>query len=194
MTIDEGVRIARYGAKVQLSPEAKKRQNDAFGLILQASAEGIPVYGFKPRLGLGPRGVPCSRATHCRPENSAYITGRLNGFFREGPRLGIGPEVAEEEIVRAMMAVRANTMVYESASPRAQPAAGRHAQQPGRAGDPVARLPWVRPTSNRSRRCWGPWAGRGTPTHLGVRMSARAALAAAGLKPLQPMEAIYTSS
>ena len=192
MTIDQVVRIARYGAKVSLSPEAKKRQSDAFGLILQASAEGIPVYGFNRGSGSG-REVTLFKGDPTAPENVAYITQRLNEFYREGPRLGIGPEVSEEEIVRALMAVRANTMTYESASPamsqllvdmlntRVAPVV----QSRGSLGE--ADLAQV-------KNVLGTMGGEGEAYFQGRRMSAREALAAAGLKPLQPMEAIYTSS
>ena len=45
LTPDQVVAIARYGAKVALSPEAKQRQSDAYGLLLEASTEGIAIYG-----------------------------------------------------------------------------------------------------------------------------------------------------
>jgi histidine ammonia-lyase len=38
--------------------------------------------------------------------------------FRRGALAGLGPEIAEEEIVRAMLVVRANTMSFEAASPQ----------------------------------------------------------------------------
>jgi len=43
---------------------------------------------------------------------------RQLAIFRQGAVEGLGPEVADEEIVRAMMVVRANTMTYEAASPQ----------------------------------------------------------------------------
>jgi histidine ammonia-lyase len=33
VTIDQVVQVARYGAKVQFSPEAKQREADAYGLL-----------------------------------------------------------------------------------------------------------------------------------------------------------------
>jgi histidine ammonia-lyase len=44
LTIDQIVMVARHGARVALSDEAKQRQADNYGLLLEASAEGIPVY------------------------------------------------------------------------------------------------------------------------------------------------------
>ena len=50
------------------------------------------------------------------PENTKLLLDRQLATFKRGASSGIGPEVSDEEIVRAMMAVRANTMVYEAAS------------------------------------------------------------------------------
>src|SRR5882757_10407582 len=46
LTIDQIVQVARYGAKVQLSPEARQREADNYGLLLEAAAEGVAVYWF----------------------------------------------------------------------------------------------------------------------------------------------------
>ena len=46
LSIDQLVQIARYGARVQLSPELRQGAADSFGLVLQAQAEGVPVYLF----------------------------------------------------------------------------------------------------------------------------------------------------
>ncbi len=51
MTIEQVVDVARYGAKVQLSPEAKQRQADNYGLLLEAAAEGVAVYWFNRGAG-----------------------------------------------------------------------------------------------------------------------------------------------
>jgi histidine ammonia-lyase len=51
LSIDEIVMVARYGAKVQLKPEARQREADNYGLLLEAAAEGIPVYWFNRGAG-----------------------------------------------------------------------------------------------------------------------------------------------
>ena len=51
LTIEQLVDVARYGAKVRLSPEAKQRQADNYGLLLEAAAEGIAVYWFNRGAG-----------------------------------------------------------------------------------------------------------------------------------------------
>src|SRR5580658_9360136 len=51
LTIDQIVNVARYGAKVAIAPEARQREADDYGLLLEASAEGIPVYWFNRGAG-----------------------------------------------------------------------------------------------------------------------------------------------
>ena len=51
LSIDQIVMVARYGAKVELSAEARQHQADNYGLLLEASAEGIPVYWFNRGAG-----------------------------------------------------------------------------------------------------------------------------------------------
>ena len=53
LTIDEVVQVARYGAKVALSPEARQRSADGYGLLLEAAAEGVSVYWFNRGSGSG---------------------------------------------------------------------------------------------------------------------------------------------
>src|SRR5665213_1935057 len=46
LTIDQVIEVARGGAKVQLSAEARQREVDNYGLLLEAPAEGVSVYWF----------------------------------------------------------------------------------------------------------------------------------------------------
>ena len=46
LTIEQIVDVARHGAKVQLSAEARQRQADNYGLLLEATAEGVSIYWF----------------------------------------------------------------------------------------------------------------------------------------------------
>src|SRR3984893_4885792 len=102
LTIDELVDIARFGAKVQLSAEARQRQADNHGLLLEAAAEGIAVYWFN-------RGVGDQRETvmfdgdPTSPANQPKIEKIQTQNFHRGALAGFGPEVEDEEIVRAMM-------------------------------------------------------------------------------------------
>ncbi len=117
LTIDQVVQVARYGAKVALSAEARRRSADAHALLLEAAAEGVSVYWFNRGSGSGRErfiftGDPLS------PANKKLLEERQLAIFRRGALAGLGPEISEEEIVRAMMVVRANTMSFEAASPQ----------------------------------------------------------------------------
>ena len=117
LTIGEVVAIARYGAKVKLAPAARKRSDDAYELLLQGARQGLPIYWFNRAPGSG-RETVIFEGDPLSPENKQLLLSRQLATFKRGAQSGIGPEVSDEEITRAMMAVRANTMVYEAASPQ----------------------------------------------------------------------------
>lgn len=187
MTISQVVDIARHGAKVELSDAARQRSLDAYGLLLQGAKEGVPIYWFN-------RGSGANRMTvifdgdPLSDENKAFLSQRQLSTFQRGVRAGIGPEVADEEIVRAMMAVRANSMSYEAASPQLTQMLLdllNHnitpvVQSRGTPGE--GDLPQL---SNVE----GTMVGKGDAYYRGVRMPAAQALAQAGLQPLQPFAA-----
>ena len=187
LSIDQVIEVARYGAKVALSPEARQRSADAYGLLLEAAAEGISVYWFNRGSGSGREkfiftGDPLSS------ENKKLLEARQLAIFKRGARAGLGPELAEEEIVRAMMVVRANTMTYEAASPpltqalldllnfRITPVV----QSRGTVGEGD-----LGPLTNMGAAM----VGAGNAYFKGVRMSAAEALKQAGLEPLKPFAA-----
>ncbi|MGA9025801.1 MAG: aromatic amino acid lyase, partial [Steroidobacteraceae bacterium] len=102
LTIEQLVDVARFGAKVQLSPEARQRQADNHGLLLEAAAEGIAVYWFNRGAG-DQRETVMFSGDPLTPENRAYLEKSQLREFQRGAAAGFGPEVREEEIVRAMM-------------------------------------------------------------------------------------------
>jgi histidine ammonia-lyase len=117
LTIEQIVMVARYGAKVELSAAARQHEADGYGLLLEASAEGIPVYWFNRGAG-DQRETVMFEGDPLSPKNRASIEKTQGERFRSGARWGTGPEIANEEIVRAMMVVRANAMVYNAPSPQ----------------------------------------------------------------------------
>src|SRR5260370_42190945 len=44
LTVEQIVKAARYGAKVELSADARQREADNYGLLLEAAGEGKSVY------------------------------------------------------------------------------------------------------------------------------------------------------
>src|SRR5216684_826926 len=187
LTIDQVVMVARYGAKVELSAEARQHQADSYGLLLEAAAEGIPVYWFNRGAG-DQRETVMFEGDPLSPTNHALIEKTQAERFRSGALWGTGPEIGSEEIVRAMMVVRANAMVHNAPSPqlsqmlldllnkRITPVV----QSRGTLGEgDLAQL------SNIG----GAMVGVGDVYFQGARMPAAKALAQAGLTPIQPFAA-----
>ncbi len=187
LSIDQVVQVARYGAKVELTPEARQRSADAHALLLEAAAEGVSVYWFNRGSGSGRerfifKGDPLS------PENKKFLEARQLAIFRRGALAGLGPEISDEEIIRAMMVVRANTMSFEAASP----------QLTQRLLDLLNYriTPVVQSRGTVGEGDLGPFTniaaamvGAGNVYYQGVRMSAAQALKQAGLEPLAPFGA-----
>jgi len=187
LTIDEIVMVARHGAKVELSADARRREADNYGLLLEASAEGIPVYWFNR--GAGDQretvlfdGDPLSAA------NRVLIEKRQSARFRGGAQVGTGPQVSEEEIVRAMMVVRANAMVYNAPSP---PLAQMLLDLLNRRVTPVVQSRGSLGEGDLAQlaNVGAAMVGAGDVYYQGVRMPAALALKRAGLVPIQPFAA-----
>jgi len=187
LTIEQIVSVARHGAKVQLSADARQREVDNYGLLLEATAEGVPIYWFN-------RGTADRRETvlfsgdAMSAENSPRVREWQADSFRRGAHAGFGPEIMEEEIVRAMLVVRANAMTYNAPSPQVSQMLldllNKHVtpvvQSRGTVGEgDLAQLHNVA----------GTMVGAGEAYYQGVRMPAQKALAQAGLKPIQPFAA-----
>jgi histidine ammonia-lyase len=187
LSIDQVVQVARYGAKVALTPEARQRSADAHALLLEAAAEGVSVYWFNRGSGSG-RERFIFTGDPLAPENKKLLEERQLAIFRRGALAGLGPEISEEEIIRAMLVVRANTMSFEAASP----------QLTQRLLDLLNEriTPVVQSRSTVGEGDLGPFTnvgaamvGAGSAYYRGVRMPAAAALKQAGLEPLAPFGA-----
>lgn len=207
LTADQVVSVARYGARVQLTPEARQRSLNAYYLLLEGARENMPIYFFNRGTGSGRQQVlfsgdpledtvstdpakpaPICPTTQVACSNKDFLLQRQLRTFQAGPRQGLGPEVNDEEIVRAMMVVRANTMVYEAATPqvtqtlldllnkRVTPVV----QSRGTPGE--GDLPQM---SNVE----GTMVGAGDAYLNGTKVPAAQALAQAGLQPLQSQPA-----
>jgi histidine ammonia-lyase len=187
LTIEQLVEVARYGAKVQLSAEAKQAQADNHGLLLEAAAEGVAVYWFNRGAG-DQRETVMFQGDPLTAANRTYLETTQMREFRRGATAGYGPEVRDEEIVRAMMVVRANAMVHNAPSAqlsqmlldllnrRVSPVV----QSRGTLGEgDLAQLSNVGATM----------VGAGDAYYQGTRLPAGEALRKAGLKPIKPFAA-----
>lgn len=187
LTIEQVVDIARHGAKVELSAEALQRSADAYGLLLQGAAEGITIYWFNRGAG-DQRETVIFSGDPTSPENKKLLSEQQLSRFKGGVARGYGPEISEEALVRAIMAIRANTMSYEAASPpltrilvdmlnkRVTPVV----QSRGTLGEGDL------PTMGNIAAAM---VGEGDAYYQGVRMNAAEALQKAGIKPLEPFAA-----
>ncbi len=184
MTAEQVVAIARFGARVRLSQVAEKRSADAYGLLIEAAVEGVPVYWFNRGDGAR-RQADIFTGDPLSAQNEAMLAARQLEIFRRGAVAGYPPEVGDEESVRAMMAIRVNTMSFEAASPQltamlvallnARVTPVVYSRGGVGEGDLVA-LGNVGATM----------VGAGDAYYRGKRMSAAAALKAAGLASLHP--------
>jgi histidine ammonia-lyase len=187
LTLEEIVAVARHGAKVQLSPEARQREADNYGLLLEATAEGVAVYWFNRGTGDNRETVLFAGDATSAQNKPTVEKIQLEGFRRDA-HLGYGPEVMDEDIVRAMMVVRANEMTYNAPSPqlaqilldllndRITPVV----QSRGTVGEgDLAQLGNVA----------GTMVGAGEAYYRGTRMPAAEALKQAGLSPIRPFAA-----
>jgi histidine ammonia-lyase len=187
LTLEQVIRIARHGATVALSPEARRRSGDAYGLLLQGAAEGVSIYWFNRGAG-SQRETVIFSGDPTTPENAAKLKARQHAAFSRAEGFSYGPEIAEEDLVRAMMAIRVNTMSYEAASPeltqmlvdllnkRITPVV----QSRGTLGEgDLATLSDIGAVM----------IGEGEAYYRGRRMPAALALRTAGLKPLEPFGA-----
>jgi histidine ammonia-lyase len=184
LTVDQVVQVARYGAKVQLSPEARQREADTYGLMNEGAAEGVSIYLFNR--GGGPdREITTFVGDPLSAENRTKLEARSLAAFQGGATYGYGPELSDEEVVRAMMVVRANQMTYLPASPQMMQ------MILDLINADITPVVWSRGGTGEAL---GPapsnfnatMVGAGDAYLHGVRMPASEALQKAGLKPIQP--------
>ena len=116
LSVDAVVQVARFGAKVEFTQEALDSMAGNYGLLLEATAEGIPVYWFNRGSG-DQRETVIFEGDAMSPTNRPVVEKVQEASFRQAALYGVGPEVDQEEIVRAMMVVRANSMVHNAPSP-----------------------------------------------------------------------------
>jgi histidine ammonia-lyase len=99
LTIEEVAKVARDGAKVEISPDAMKRTEDSRRLVFDLAESNVPIYGFTTGVGWN--------------KDKAVF----KDFFQEYNRnlilshcVAADPEASEEE-TRAVMLVRLNALL-----------------------------------------------------------------------------------
>jgi histidine ammonia-lyase len=195
LTIDQVIQVARYGAKVQLSPEAKQRETDNYGLLLEAATEDVPVYWFN-------RGAGTNRQVHLfdgdplDPNNKMkdgrtvkeYLEQTLLEWFKDGAYAGDPPEILDEDLVRAVMVVRANAMTFDAPSPQVSQVL---IDMLNKRITPVmmARASTGSTDMEQTEAIAAPMVGAGDCYYHGRKMPSKQALRQAGLRPIQPFGA-----
>lgn len=187
LSIEDIVDVARHGARVALSEGARDRQARSFGLLLEAAAEGVPVYWFNRGSG-DQRETVMFEGDPMAPANRALIEKTQMAAFRAGALYGTGPEVSEEEIVRAMLVVRANAMIYDAPSPQLSRLLIEFLNQ---RITPVVQSRGTLGEGDLAQlgNVGAAMVGAGEVYFRGVRMSAQEALRRAGLAPIRPFAA-----
>ena len=186
LTIEQVVDVARHGAKVKLSNSHRRYMADAYALLLEGAKQGIPIYRFNRGAGAGREDVIFEGDPMSDVNRQPLYDRRLNAARNSALQPG-RPEVASEEIVRAMMVVRANNIKYVA---NGAGAAERlveflnHRIAPVTQGDGLYHGEGDLPQMGNVEAAM---VGSGEAYYRGRRMPAANALAQAGLQPLRPI-------
>jgi len=186
LTIEQVVDIARHGAKVRLSNAHRRDMADAYALLLEGAKQGIPIYRFNRGAGAGREDVIFEGDPMSDENRQALYDRRLSAARNSALQPG-RPEVGSEEIVRAMMAVRANNIKYVANGPGAAERLVEflnHRIAPVTQGDGLYHGEGDLPQMGNVEAAM---VGSGEVHYRGTRMPAVNALAQAGLAPLRPI-------
>jgi histidine ammonia-lyase len=171
LSIEDVVAVARHGAKVRYSPEAIQRAADGDDLRAEAGAENIPVYGLN-------RGAGALREVQVKRDEFVQLSNA-----RSGAKEGVLPEISDEDLVRAFLVIRANSVPFEASGPEFM-----HLLV-GLLNKRVTPVMYSRGTLGEgdlflTSNFLATMVGRGDAYYQGIRMSAAEALKKAGLKAL----------
>ncbi|MBV8910082.1 MAG: aromatic amino acid lyase [Gammaproteobacteria bacterium] len=171
LTIEQVVAVARHGARVRYSTEAIERAVAGAELRAEAAAENVSVYGVN-------RGAGAQRELHVTRNEVTQLE-----RARAGAREGVLPEIAEEDLIRAFLVIRANSVPFEAANAEFMQLL---VELLNRRVTPVM---YSRGTLGEgdlfvANNFLATMVGRGDAWYRGMRMSAAEALKRAGLAPL----------
>ncbi len=188
LTIDQVVDVARHGALVAYAPEALERAREHELLLLEAARQGKPIYWVTRGTGKDRKVTTYTADPFTRKGRRELEKIQLRTFRGESPSLAVrarGPEIADEETIRAVLVVAANILLRRGASAQLMAAVSgllNHRVTPvllGRGSPGQGDLPQMSMVAQTL-------VGVGMAYHQGRRMPARDALRAAGLRELVP--------
>ncbi len=182
LTIPQIVRVARQAATVTLAPGAMERVQSSFELVVAAAHQGMPIYGLNQGVGLNKDKV-IFHGSVLDPE-ARQLSERFNANNLRATSAGAGPDMPEE-LVRAAMLVRLNTMLLGQTGAQAGVAERYrdflnfriHPLLPSRGSVGEADITILAQVGLAMM-------GEGEVIYAGTRMPARQALDDAGLAPL----------
>lgn len=183
LTIPEIISVARGNAQVTLDSAAMKRVQQSFELLLAAAQQGIPVYGLNR--GVGENKDKTIFSGEITPK-ARQLSEKFNADNLRATSAGAGPE-APEDLVRALMVIRLNTILVGDSGARPE-VAERYRDflnlhiypvMPTRASVGEADITLLAHIGLAMM-------GEGEVIYNGRRMPASEALTEAGLKPLVP--------
>src|SRR5689334_14964204 len=95
LTLEQIVQVARYGAKVELSPRAQQRETSSNRPLREATAAGAPVYWFNRGTG-AQRETVLFEGDATSPTSQPELGAEQLERFQWGELAAFGPEVDAE--------------------------------------------------------------------------------------------------
>jgi histidine ammonia-lyase len=184
LTTEDVVKVARFGEEITISPDTINQVERSHQLLLAGAKFNLPIYGLNTGVGLN-KDRQIFKGDTIDSEIRA-ISEQFNRNLIYSHSTGIGAE-ASEEVVRAAMVVRLNTLLRGISGIQAEAAVlikeflNRHIHPvlPSRGSVGEADIAILSHVALALM-------GEGDVDFLGQRMSAKEALKKAGLKPLVP--------
>lgn len=184
LTLEDVVHVARFKQPVALAPDSLQKVAQSHALLLSGAKFDLPIYGLNRGVGLN-KDRKIFQGETLDPE-VRKISEEFNRNMVYSHSTGVGSDMTEE-VVRAAMVVRLNTLLKGVAGiqPRAVELLkeflnrGIHPVMPSRGSVGEADIAILSHIALALM-------GEGEVTFLGRLMPAREALQAAGLEPLRP--------
>ncbi|NKC11054.1 MAG: hypothetical protein GKR94_02260 [Gammaproteobacteria bacterium] len=189
LTIKQTVRVARDNATVFIPQAAMEKVQRSYDLLMLAACEGHKIYGITTGVGENkdrPIHLECG-ASGKPTEEDLKPSRKFNRTMLMAHSAAVGPSVSEA-IIRATMLVRLNGILYGATG--ARPKVARlyqaflnhriHPVVPSRGSVGMADI-IILPHIGLAMM------GKGQVTYQGKLMTARDALARAGIRPLTPV-------
>ena len=116
LTTEQVVQIASDGVKVKIETDAKIRVLKSHNLLIEAACQGFDIYGFTNSVG-AKKNIKVLNGYNCKWGSEDTLSDEAIKYSKEfnkrillSHNVNVGEEL-DEEVVRAMMVARLNTMI-----------------------------------------------------------------------------------